>query len=293
MPRIHDVALVFEGGGMRASYTAGLAVLLMEQGVEFDFVCGISAGSSHTANFVSRDIHRTRVSFTDFVLDPHFGGFKTFMQGKGAFSAQWIYQEAGKPDGPFPFDYETCMANPARLAIQAFDRDSGATVVWGKQDMPSADALMVRVRASSTLPVVMPAVHIGGHVYYDGGLGQGAGIPIHMAEDAGYKRMLVLLTRPRGYRKPAPKGSDRLIADLYRAHPHVREALLTRPERYNAELERLEGLERAGDAYLFCSTKMAVSSGTTDHDALVKSYEDGYAQAQAEWPRIKEFLGIA
>ena len=37
---------------------------------------------------------------------------------------------------------------------------------------------MVRVRASSTLPVVMPPVHIGDHVYYDGGLGVGAGIPL-------------------------------------------------------------------------------------------------------------------
>ena len=289
---VHDVALVFEGGGMRASYTAATAVTLLEQGVNFDFVCGISAGSSNTVNFVSRDLARTRDSFTDFVLDKNFGGMKTFLQGKGMFSAHWIYQEAGQPDGAFPFDFASFARNPAHVAIQAFERDDGETVVWTEDDMPTVDDLMVRVRASSTLPFVMPAVHIGDRVYYDGGLGQGAGIPVHMAEDAGYQRFFCVLTRPRGYRKQPPTASERAIADLYVRHPHVREALLTRWERYNAELDRLERLAAEGRAYIVYADKMAVSSGTTDHDALLRSHADGYAQAQAELPRWREWLGF-
>ena len=77
---VPGVALVFEGGGMRASYTCAIAQTLLEHGLDFDFVCGISAGSSNTVNYVSRDIWRTRVSFTDFVLDPRFGGMKHLFQ---------------------------------------------------------------------------------------------------------------------------------------------------------------------------------------------------------------------
>ena len=43
---VHDTALIFEGGGMRVSYTAAVVVALLDAGVHFDWVAGISAGSS-------------------------------------------------------------------------------------------------------------------------------------------------------------------------------------------------------------------------------------------------------
>ena len=39
-----NTVLMFEGGGMRASYTAAMASLLLEQNITFGHVCGISAG---------------------------------------------------------------------------------------------------------------------------------------------------------------------------------------------------------------------------------------------------------
>ncbi|MDD3931624.1 MAG: patatin-like phospholipase family protein, partial [Eubacteriales bacterium] len=50
---IHDVALIFEGGGMRASYTAGIVKTLLENELYFDYVAGISAGASHCVNYLS------------------------------------------------------------------------------------------------------------------------------------------------------------------------------------------------------------------------------------------------
>ena len=52
---VNDIALVFEGGGYRTSYTAGMANLLLEKDVHFPLVCGISAGASHPVDFISRD----------------------------------------------------------------------------------------------------------------------------------------------------------------------------------------------------------------------------------------------
>ena len=92
--------------------------------------------------------------------------------------------------GVLPFNFDAFWNNPTPCAIQGFDRDTGETVVWHKEDMATLKDLMVRVRASSTLPFVMPAVHIDGHVYYDGGLGQGAGIPLQLALDSGCSRIL-------------------------------------------------------------------------------------------------------
>lgn len=72
---IKDVALIFEGGGMRASYTSGFLNNLLENEIYFDYVAGISAGSSHSVNYLSRDMERSRISFVGFSLDPKFGGW--------------------------------------------------------------------------------------------------------------------------------------------------------------------------------------------------------------------------
>lgn len=291
----HDVALVFEGGGMRASYTAGMVVTLLEEGITFDHVCGISAGSSHTVNFLSGDIRRTKESFIDLSQEPEFGGPKTFVQGKGMFSAHWIYQEAGLPGGKLPFDFEAFHANPTPCSIQAFDRDTGETVVWTRDDMQTIEDMMVRVEASSTLPMVMPAVHLDGHVYYDGGLGVGAGIPLQLGLDSGCSRMVVIRTRPKEYRKPVPDigKSARAVAQSFWRYPHVREALLTRNQRYNDEIERLEALAKEGRAYVIYADNMAVTNSTTDVYKLRASYFDGYNQAQAELPKLLEWLGLS
>ena len=72
----------------------------------------------------------------------------------------------------------------------------------------------------------------------------------------------------------------------------MREALLTRHERYNAALDGLESLAAQGRAYIFYSDRMAVENSTTDHTAVVQSYRDGYAQAQAVLPALREWLGV-
>ncbi len=291
--RVPGVALMFEGGGMRASYTCATAIKLLEQGIGFDFVCGLSAGASNTVNFLSRDVWRTRASFVDLVDDPHFGGMRTFLSGKGLFSAHWIYEEAGLPNGPLAYDFASFQASASELAIQAFDRDTGQTIVWHRADTPTLEDLMRRVRASSTLPLAMPPVTIGGATYYDGELGQGGGIPLHLALDAGYTRVFAVLTRPRGYRKDPADRTTNATARLYARYPHVRDALLTRAERYNAELDALEVMERRGDALIVYANDMAVSSSTKDRAALERSYAAGYAQATRELPIWLDWLGLS
>ena len=87
-----DCALAFEGGGYRAAYTAGLVVLLLEQGIYFDYVCGISAGASHTLNYVSRDIPRATLAFMGIDGTEKLGGLGTLVRGKGYFNASYTYE---------------------------------------------------------------------------------------------------------------------------------------------------------------------------------------------------------
>src|SRR5690625_2748952 len=133
---LHQTALLFEGGGMRASYTSGMVVALLEEGIHAPFVAGISAGASNTANYLSCDAPRARTSFTDFAADPNFGDWRTFIRGKGLFHAEYIYERAGLPGMPLQFDWDTFQNNPAEFRVGGFDIVSGDTVWWGNADTP-------------------------------------------------------------------------------------------------------------------------------------------------------------
>ncbi|SOC57340.1 Predicted phospholipase, patatin/cPLA2 family [Ornithinimicrobium cerasi] len=292
-PTVTGTALLFEGGGMRASYTSGLLVALLEARLHLDWVGGISAGSSNAVNYLSRDPWRARHSFTDFAADPQFGDWRTFARGQGLFNARYIYEETGLPGQALPFDWETFSAASVstRWRIGAFNATRGVQVHWGREDTPTLTDLMVRVRASSTMPVVMPPVTIDGEVYVDGALGPAGGIPLDAARADGWERFLVVLTQPRDYVKE-PLRNDWLLRRWYRRLPTVADALRDRPARYNATREELWELERAGAAYLFVPEVMPVGNGERSVARLRASHEAGLAQARRELPAIREFLGV-
>lgn len=290
---VRDCALLFEGGGMRASYTTGTVVALIEQGLRFPFVCGVSAGSSNVVNYLHGDPWRARESFTDIARDPRFGDWKTFLAGKGMFSAHWIYQESCLPGAPLTYNYRRFEQSTPAFAIQAFDIDNGESVVWGRDDVHSLQDLMVRVRASSSIPFMMPFTQVGGRTFADGGLGVGAGLALQCALDAGYERVVAVLTRPKGYRKGKTSKGQLMLATLHeRTHPCLADALRTRNERYNAEIERLEQMEREGRAFIVYADRMAVKSSTHDADALQRSYEEGYRLSQLTLPSLLAWLGM-
>ncbi len=286
---IKDTALIFEGGGMRASYTAGILNTLLESGIYFDYVAGISAGASNSINYLTRDPERAKKSFVDIVLEPEFGGWLSFFKGEGYFCARYIYEETHYPDAALPLDFETFMANPASLRIGAFEVDSGNMRYFTRDDINSVQDLARIVRCSSTLPFFMPPTTFQQKVYLDGGLG--GGLALDIARRDGFKKFFAVLTRPRGFRKE-PLKVPQLIKFYFRKTPHVAEALLNSYKKYNQALEELEQLESEGKAFLVCPDVMPVTSMETSFVKLEESYRMGYRQAQRDLPRWQEFLGF-
>ncbi|WP_136313263.1 patatin-like phospholipase family protein [Actinomyces procaprae] len=288
--RVDDVALVFEGGGMRGTYTAALVQVLLEEGLFFPWVGGISAGSTNTVNMVSRDLWRTREAFVGLTTDPDAGGWGSFARGRGYFNSEHIYQHTSLPGELFPFDWETFKASEATVRIGSFRCDTGEEVYWGLEDMQVMNDLLVRCQASSSMPVLMPTVHIDDAPYLDGALGPTGGFATDAAAADGYERMLVVSTRPAGYRKPAEKRAA-AYRRMFHKQPEVAEAIINRPAAYNRTIEELEQGRREGRVYLFQPDRMAIENGELRYDRVVGAYEAGLAQARRELPDILDFLG--
>ena len=276
---------------MRASYTAAAVAELIKQQIYVDWVAGISAGCTNLANYISRDRVRSRKSFTDLALDPNLGNLKTWISGEGLFNADYIYQQTSDPGQLLEYDWETHDNNPAEFRVGAFRADDGQQVFWGREDIETRKDFLTRVQASSTMPVFMPPVEIDGETYVDGALGPSGGIPIDEARAAGFKKFLVILTRPRDYVK-SPFRADAITKRVFKDFPAVTEGLLARPANYNQTREELFDLEASGYAYVYAPTGFTVSSHERRIARLKRSYIEGTQQIRSEIPAIKDFLGL-
>ncbi|MHA6524461.1 patatin-like phospholipase family protein [Tessaracoccus sp. G1721] len=286
---VSDTALIFEGGGMRAAFSSGVVAALLEAGIHLDWVGGISAGSSCTVNYVSRDAGRAERSFVDVAAHPQFGDWRTWVAGKGMFNAEWIYEHTSLPHQVLPLDLDTFRANPAQVRIGAVRCADGRMVYWGREDLADVPALAKRVRASSTMPLLMPLTTIDGVDYCDGALGPTGGFALDAAQADGYDRFLVVMTRERGYRKP-PVRSTSAMRVLFRRYPSVARALIERPANYNRSMAELLRLEREGRAYLVFPDAMPIRNSERRVPVLRSVFQAGRAQTVRELGAIREFL---
>lgn len=289
--KVTDTALIWEGGGMRAAYSSGALTTMLAHDIHFGWVAGISAGASCTCNYVSRDAARARRSFVELSAHPNFGDLKTFVRGQGLFNAEWIYEQTGLEGQALPFDYATFLANPAQVRIGALKARTGETVYWRKEDLQPLATLMRKVRASSTMPILMPMPEIDGELYVDGALGTSGGIALDAAQADGFERFFVVATRPRGFRHRQERKL-KVYAQYYRNYPAVIEGMVDRWRHYNATLDELDDLEASGKAYVFRPVDMRIANGERRIDRLDAAFQAGRIQSAGEVCRWKEFLGL-
>ncbi|ALC05542.1 alpha-beta hydrolase esterase [Corynebacterium deserti GIMN1.010] len=284
-----DVALIIEGGGTRNAYTAAIIDQFIAHGIHFGWVGGVSAGASHTVNYLSADRFRTVSSFVDFAADRGSSGIRPLLKGQGYFNAKFIYETSPGPDQPFPFDFAAFQADPTPFQLSAVRADTGETVYWDRRDATDLNNLMKRVRASSTMPGFMPIPHIDGHPYVDGAVGETGGIMLQPAIDAGFTRFLFLASRPRDYWRPEITRPGFIKAAL-RRYPSIASATIARPALYNSVKQHLLDLEKQGSAFLFFADDMNIQNTEINLKKLRATFNLGMAQTKRDWPDIMDFL---
>lgn len=281
-----DTALVIEGGGTRNSYTAPAIMKLIEEDVRFGWVGGVSAGAIHAINFLSGDARRTEDAFTTFMGHPKIGGLRSLALGRGLMNAEFMFQDRG---GELPFNLEAFLANQTPIHIEAVRADTGETVVWRNADLRDEDTINAVMRASSTMPMLMPMTRIDGVPYVDGALGDDGGLLVGAAEHAGFSKLLVLATKPRDYVRE-PVNRPAMIRRMFPKYPDVARRTIERPDNYNRAKARIDKLAAQGDAYVFYPEHMMVENAEFKVPKLQKNFAAGKEQFDREWEAVKDFL---
>ena len=158
----------------------------------------------------------------------------------------------------------------------ALDARTGETVYYGKQDIRRGLAVL---RATSSLPMLARPVEYEGRLLLDGGTGDP--IPVRRALADGCDRVIVVLTRERGYRKQPQSFRAAYHAGL-RRYPAVVKLLDTRHTLYNETLDFVAGLECGGTAVVLAPPEAPqIRRVERDREKLLALYQQGVEAGRA------------
>lgn len=279
-----DATLVLEGGGLRCTFTNGVLESLLEQGVDFARVAGVSAGACAAASYVSRQRGRNWKANVELASHPDFMGWRHLLRRGEYFNADFVFGEI--PRSLVPFDETAFYANPVELDVLATSRATGRSLVFGKDDMRRLGVNRVLL-ASSSIPLLARGVELDGTLCFDGGVADS--IPVRHGLSRGGKAVVVL-TRPRGYRKKVGRSSLAMRL-LLRRHPEFLEAVERRNALYNEQLDDCERLEKEGRILVLApSPEFPVGRTERSFERRAAAYRHGQDLTRRELPRMLEFL---
>ena len=266
-------ALVLEGGGMRGVFTSGVLDWMIDHGITFPYLVGVSAGSSNALSYASHQRGRGKYIFADLQVERHYLGMRNLWRHHSIMDMDLLYHEL--PESLWPYDYAAYQANPMRVESVATDCITGNAVYLEEKDDPAR--IIDIVRASSSLPFACPIAYVDGQPMLDGGISDS--IPIQRALDQGFEHAIVVLTRDCDYRKK--EEPSHLPPFIYRRYPNLREALRTRGARYNAQVALVERLEREGRITVIRPDHpVDVARIETNMDKMNALYQHGFEVAE-------------
>ncbi|WP_445970478.1 patatin-like phospholipase family protein [Bacillus cytotoxicus] len=279
-----NIGLVLEGGGMKGLYTAGVLEYFMENVLFFPYVVGVSAGACMGATYLSRQKGRNKKVNIELVCDHRYISYRNFIKKRELFGMDFLFDEV--PNKLVPFDFQAFMNAKEQFVIGTTDCESGQALYYNKHEHGN-DILKI-IRASSSVPFIAPAVEYGGRKLLDGGIIDP--IPVRKAQDDGFQKNVVIMTKPAGYRKH-PNPFSKMVKCLYRRYPKVANLLA---EHYQLILISFNSAHRKMKAWLndkkvtVLFRRIHIRNGIIIQ--LIHLYNLGYEDAKRHYKQLLNWI---
>ena len=276
------VCLVLEGGAMRGLYTAGILDALVDTDIKIDCIIGVSAGALFGVNYKSKQKGRVLRYNTKYANDKRYMGLHSLITTGNLVNTEFAYHEL--PTKLDIFDEEEYSKSKTDFYAVITNINTGKAEY---KKIINATIQVDELRASGSMPYVSQPVKIDDNYYLDGALADS--IPVLKAKEMGYDKVIVVLTRPKEYRK---KKCSPLMAKLfYKKYPNLVEAINTRYKQYNDTLDIIEELEDKKDIYVFRpSTDLKIKRVEKDKSKLEAMYNLGLKDFKDNLKSLKKYL---
>ena len=277
--KIEDTALILEGGGMRCVFTSGILDFFMDNNIEFPYTIGVSGGASNGLSYMSKQKGRSNYANTTLMDEHKYAGFSTLLKKGRIIDIDFLFNEFAFEI--YPFDFDAFFKNKNSFEMVTTHCVTGDAHYLSEQS--NVSRLFNIGLASCSLPIINPVAMVDEEPMTDGGLSNS--IPLDRAFSLGYKKALVILTQNKGYRKP--KSRIKIPPFFIHKYPKVREMLHSRPQRYNEQLEWIEGMEDKGEIVVIRPmSTLKVGRFTNDTKLLTELYNEGYNAAKELYSKM-------
>lgn len=283
---VTEGCLVLEGGAFRGVYTSGVLDAFLEEGINLQTVIGVSAGAMNGMNYQAGQIGRAARINLRYRHDPRFVGTRPLLREGGVIGFDFVMNDLQLEE---PFDWERFRDPRREFYAVISDVTSGLPRYVSKKEPVD---ILKAVQASATMPFVSKPVTLDDVPYLDGGCTDK--VPIEWALQHKFEKIIVVRTRPAGYRKGEDSQLQKdMIQRFYRSTPEFAQTLADSNGRYDRQIEEIERLDRRGRILQIApSQPVTISRLEGDMEKLGALYYLGYHDARAMMPKIKEYLGI-
>lgn len=277
-------SLILEGGTFRPIFSAGVMDALLDNNITFPYCIGVSAGITNGVSYISKQYKRNLEVIQNYRLDKRYLGLRNFFKCKSIFGIDFVFNEI--PNNLVPFDMDTFKKYTGTAIAGVTNAVTGKIEYMDTKDLDDKNLIL---RATCSIPIFFPPVKINDNYYYDGGICDP--IPIKKAIADGNDKHLIILTRPKEYRKTLTKSNITAAKLLKRKYPNLVEPLLTRHTLYNDTVRFCEKLEKEGKAIIIRpDASQSIESFEKDINKLQKGWQDGYDSATAKINEIKKLF---
>ena len=279
------IGLVLEGGASRTIFTCGILDALLENNIFINYVAGASAGISYGVSYLSKQIGRNHQITEKYMNDRRYMGMSNLFRkdNRSYYGLEFVFGEI--PSKLIPYDFEEYRRSGENGFGAVTNIETGKTEYMR---VKADDKKWTVLRASCALPFLFRPIKINGMYYMDGGITDS--IPFKYALDSGLDKVIVILTRPRGYVK-TPEKLAGLVKAAYPKYPKLAEAMKNRHIMYNRETEELTALEKEGKALVLAPEKdYGIHRTENDPKILLPFEKEGYNYAIRNLDKIRDFV---
>jgi predicted patatin/cPLA2 family phospholipase len=201
------LGLVIEGGALRGVCSGGGIVALDHLGLRdvFDEVYGTSAGAMNAAYFLAG---QTRDGIRIYYEDMNRRAIVNPLRFWRIVELDRLFQRTVLGNKRLRLD--AVLAARAKLFVATLDKGTGTSALFDAKSLGGEQGLLTVLRAATAVPLLYNRpVDVGGRLCMDAGIVNA--FPLEDAIAAGCTDILVLLTRPRGYRRKTPGAATRWL----------------------------------------------------------------------------------
>lgn len=278
-------ALVLQGGGVRGAFTAGVLDVFLENNISADYVSGVSAGALNGLNYVSGQVGRSKWVTTVLISDKKFKSVSNVIKNKSLFDFDYLFNS--EDDKKEKFNFKKFMNSKTRYIAASTNCITGEPIYFEKN---KCGDIVAGIKSSASLPLLSKPVCVNGIPCLDGGIS--VVIPINKTIQDGYKKIVVVLTRDKPFRKDEKKSYNINLAKvLYKNYPNFIKAYRMQAKIYNDCIDLIDRLEQDELIYVIRPNKpIQISHTETDFEKLNGLYNDGREIALKSLSSLEKYL---